>query len=140
MNKITITKALIEIFENLRKIRMELDSHDSQEISAVAAEVSSKPVTAQLELTCESGRSWSCWPSSEWSKPTGKVIEVTGKQQGKYMPSKWFKNHEAGRREALRYLKTLDQGNTWLSEAWTSCGELRTGKRVRINLNHPHSV
>ena len=115
----------------------------SQEISAIAAEVSARPVVAQtkkLELLSESGRSWSCWPASEWDRPMGKVIEVTGKQRNKYTPSMWFRNDTDGRRAALDYLRSLDQGNAWLSEAWTCAGELRTGKRVRINLNHPHSI
>ena len=113
----------------------------SQEISAIAAEVSAKPVVVkqELQLLHESGRSWSSWPSSEWCKPTGKVIEVTGKQGSKYAPSRWFKNNQAGKVAALKYLKSLDQGNAWLSEAWSQAGELHTGKRVRINLNHPHA-
>jgi hypothetical protein len=116
----------------------------SQEISAIAAEVSASPVVAKqpkkLELLSESGRSWNCWPASEWSTPVGYVVEVTGKKGGKHVPSMWFKPCASGRIAALKYLRSLDQGNAWFSEAWTCAGELHTGKRVRTNLNHPHAV
>jgi hypothetical protein len=119
----------------------------SEEISAIAAEVSSKPVVtkqpepSKLRLPAKSGKSLSCWPATEWRNPVGYVVEVTGKRAGKHMPSMWFKPNSEGRLDALKYLRSLDQGNAWFSEAWPSLdGEVCTGKRKRINLNHPHAV
>ena len=67
----------------------------------------------------------------EWKPPTMKVLEVTGMKNGLHVSPKWFKTTSEALAEA--YLKSLDWGNMWVSDAWVTWkGYLNTGKRKRV--------
>lgn len=78
------------------------------------------------------------WPASKWEKPVAKVIEVTGKKAGAYVGQRWFGLDKT--EAAKEHLASLDQGNAWISEAWVSSGNVVTGRRKRVKLNHPHAI
>jgi hypothetical protein len=78
------------------------------------------------------------WPASKWEKPVAKVIEVTGKKAGAYVGQRWFSLDKA--ESAKKHLLTLDQGNAWISEAWVADQRVVTGRRKRVQLNHPHAI
>jgi hypothetical protein len=63
------------------------------------------------------------------------VIEVTGFYRGARVAPKCFNKAEL--KKAQKYLKTLDQGNAWLSEAMIQDAIIYTVSRKRINLHHP---
>jgi hypothetical protein len=76
--------------------------------------------------------------ASERKETQFKVIEITGKIRGYYVPSEWFVLQQ--KQQALKALRKLDQGNAWISDAWEEKGQIYTGARKRINLNHPDSI
>jgi hypothetical protein len=108
------------------------------EIEHIAKTMSSSDVVAQMpKLTKSSGVCTNAWPSSEWRPSSMTVIEVTGKVNGHYATPRWFAENRIA--EARKYLGSLDQGNAWTSKAWLVGDRVVTGKRVRLNLNHPHA-
>jgi hypothetical protein len=67
-----------------------------------------------------------------------KVIEVTGKNKNGYVKPRWFELSNLN--DARRYALRLEKANVWVAEACIEGNILFTGKRKRVNLNHPDAM
>jgi len=78
------------------------------------------------------------WGSQTERKFDFQVLEVTGKIGGVYTKPKWYQMDML--LMARRYAMSLEQANVWVAEACVEGRTLYTGKRKRVNLNHPDAM
>lgn len=78
------------------------------------------------------------YPCMTWR---AKVYEITGIKDGGRIVSKFFALNQKDK--AVEYLKTMDQGHVWLSEATDYLDSdygMFTGKRKRVHLLSPDAI
>lgn len=78
------------------------------------------------------------YPCMKWRS---KVYEITGIKDGGRIVSKFFALDQ--KNKAVEYLKTMEKGHVWLSEATDSVDcdyGLFTGKRKRVHLLSPDAI